>query len=100
FQRALKKTVENWPRCAKFMRSAIGLADLAQDFRFAKELGIESGGDAKKMADGIAIIAMIERGAENIGADGVKLAEEGGEPRSRLARSLGRHAVDLAAITS
>ena len=43
------------------MGGFVGFAHLAEDFGFAEEHGVESGGNAEKMADGVAIVVMIER---------------------------------------
>ena len=98
FERALEQTIEDGAGGALFVGEAIGFADLAEDFGFAEEHGVEPGGDAEKMADGVAIVVMIERAGENVGADGVKFAEERGEPGEAVVRRFGRNAVDFAAI--
>ena len=76
FERSLKKAIENGAGRALFMRGFVGVAHLAEDFGFAKEHGIESGRDAEEMADGVAVVMVIERADENFAADGMEFAEE------------------------
>jgi len=42
-----------------FVGHTICFADLAEDFGFAEEEGVESGGDAEEMTDGGAIVVMV-----------------------------------------
>jgi len=41
------------------MREAIGLSDLAKDFRFAQKHGVESSGNAEEMPHGFAVVMVI-----------------------------------------
>ena len=66
FERALKQAIEDRAGGALFVGEAIGFADLAEDFGFAEQHGVESAGDAEEMANGGAIVVMIERDAQNI----------------------------------
>ena len=56
------------------MRRAIGLADLAENFGFADEHGIETGRNAEEMTNGFAVVVMIERRAESFRRDRVERA--------------------------
>ena len=81
-----------------FVGRFVGVANLADDFGFAEEHGVQPGGDAEKMADGVAIVVMIKRADEDFGADSVEFAEECGDGSKAVLRGLGRNAVDFAAI--
>jgi hypothetical protein len=81
-----------------FVRDAIGFADLAQDFGFAEEERVESGGNAEEMTDGGAIVVMIEDAVERVGLDGMEFAEERGKTGRAFVAGFGRNAVDFAAI--
>jgi len=81
-----------------FVGEAIGFADLAEDFGFAEEERIEPGGDAEEMADGGAIVVMVEGAVENVRANGMEFAEEGRQAGSALVGGFGRNAVDFAAV--
>jgi hypothetical protein len=78
FERALEKTVENGSGGAVFVGETIGFADLAEDFGFAEEERVEPGGNAEEMTDGGAVVVLVEDAAENVGANGMEFAEEGG----------------------
>ena len=67
FERALEKAIENGAGCALFVRGFVGVAHLAEDFGFAEEHGVESGGDAEEMTDGVAVVVVIERADEDFG---------------------------------
>jgi hypothetical protein len=47
----------------------IGFANLTEDFGFAEEERVQSGGNAEEMADGGAIIVLVEDAVENVGAN-------------------------------
>jgi hypothetical protein len=79
---------------------AIGFADLAEDLGFAEEEGVQPGGNAKEMANGGAIVVLVEGAVENVGANGMKFAEEGGQAGSAFVGGFGRDAVNLAAVAS
>jgi len=81
-----------------FVGEAIGFADLAEDFGFAEEEGVEPGGDAEKMADGGAIVVLVECAVKNVRANGMEFAEEGIEAGCTFVGSFGRNAVDFAAV--
>jgi len=81
-----------------FVSETIGFANLAEDFGFAEEERVEPGGDAEEMADGGAIVVLIERAIENIRANGMKFAEEGVEAGGAFVGGFGRDAVDFAAV--
>jgi hypothetical protein len=81
-----------------FVREAVGFADLAEDFGFAKKERVESSGDAEEMTDGGAVVMLIERAFEDVRADGMEFAQEGIETRGALAGSFGWDAVDFAAV--
>jgi len=98
FEGTLEEAIENGAGSAVFVRDAIGFADLAEDFGFAEEERVEAGGNAEEMADGGAIVMMIEDAVEGVGANGMEFAEEGREAGSALVRGFGRDAVDFAAI--
>jgi hypothetical protein len=100
FEGALEKAVENGTGGAVFVGEAIGFADLAENFGFTEEERIESGGNAEEMADGGAIVMLIERDAKNIRANGMEFAEEGRQARGGFVRGFGWHAVEFAAIAS
>ena len=57
-----------------FVGQAIGLADLAEDFGFAEEERVESGGDAEEMTDSGTIIVMVENAVESVRANGMEFA--------------------------
>ena len=81
-----------------FVGQAIGLADLAEDFGFAEEERVESGGDAEEMTDRGAIVVMIENTVERVGLDGMEFAEERGKTGGAFVAGFGRNAVDFTAI--
>ena len=81
-----------------FVREAIGLADLAEDFGFAKEEGVESGGNAEEMTNSGAIVVMVEDVVKSVGANGMEFAEERREAGSAFVAGFGRDAVDFTAI--
>ena len=83
-----------------FVREAIGFADLAEDFGFAEEERVESGGDAEEMTDSGAIIVMVEDAVESVWANGMEFAEERGKTGSAFVAGFGGNAVDFAAIAS
>jgi hypothetical protein len=74
----LEETIKHGAGGAVFMRETIGFADLAEDFGFAKEEGVESGGNAEEMTNRCAIVVLVEDAVENVGANGMEFAEEGG----------------------
>ena len=94
----MEEAIENWASGAVFVGHAIGFADLAEDFGFAEEKRVESGGDAEEMANGGAIVVMIEDAVESVGANGVEFAEERGEAGGGFVGRFGRDTVDFAAI--
>jgi len=94
----LEKSIENGAGGAVFVGEAICFADLAEDFGFAEEERVESGGDAEEMADGGAIVMMIEGTVESVWANGMEFAEERGKTGSAFVAGFGRDAVDFAAI--
>jgi hypothetical protein len=77
FKRALEEAVEHGAGGAVFVGETIGFANLAEDFGFAEEEGVQTGGNAEKMADGSAIVVLVEDAVENIRANGMEFAEEG-----------------------
>ena len=81
-----------------FVGEAIGFADLAEDFGFAEEEGVKPGGNAEEMTNGVLVVVVIERNAQDIRADSVKLAEKRGKTRRALVRCLRRDSVDFAAV--
>jgi hypothetical protein len=82
-----------------FVGNAVGFADLAEDFCFAEEERIEPGGNAEEMADGGAVVVMIEDAVERVGANGMEFAEERRKARGAFVGGFGRDAIDFAAIT-
>jgi hypothetical protein len=80
------------------MGQAISFADLAEDFRFAEEERVESGGDAEEVTDGGAIVMMIEGTVESVWANGMEFTEERGKTGSAFVAGFRRDAVDFAAI--
>jgi hypothetical protein len=80
------------------MGEAVGFAHLTEDFGFAKEERVKSGGNAEEVADGRAVVMLIQGTVENVRADGMEFAEEGGQAGSGLMGGFGRDAVDFAAI--
>jgi len=80
------------------MGKTIGFADLAKDFGFTEEEGVEPGGHAEEMANGGAIVVLVEDAIENVEANGMEFAEEGRQAGSAFVGSFGRHAVDFAAV--
>jgi hypothetical protein len=77
---------------------AIGFADLSEDFGFAEEERVESGGDAEKMADGGAIVMLVEGNIENVWANGMEFAEKRREAGGAFVGGFGGYAVEFAAI--
>ena len=61
FQRGLKHAVEDRPRFAAVERDLVGVAHLAQNFRFAEQHGIEPRRDAEQMPHGVAVAMPVER---------------------------------------
>jgi len=98
FERALEETVENGAGGAVLMGKTIGFADLAKDFGFTEEEGVEPGGHAEEMANGGAIVVLVEDAIENVGANGMEFTEEGREAGSAFVGSFGRNTVNLAAV--
>ena len=98
FQRALEKAIEHRAGGAGFVGKTIGFANLAEDFSFAEEERVQAGGNTEEMADGGAIIVLVEDAIENIGANGMEFAEERGQAGGSFVAGFGRDAVDLAAI--
>jgi hypothetical protein len=80
------------------VRHAIGFANLAEDFGFAEEKRVESGGNAEEVANGGAVVVMVKGAVEGVGANGVELAKERREAGSGFVGGFGRDAVDFAAI--
>src|ERR1700687_3661590 len=100
FQGALEKAIEDRASGALFVRETVSLADLAEDFGFTEQHGIESGGDLEEVAHGFAIIVMIKRAVQDIGANGVKLAEKRRETGGAFVGGFRRDTVDFTAIAS
>jgi hypothetical protein len=61
-----------------FVGETVGFADLAEDFGFAEQERVEAGGHAEEMADGSAIVMLVECAVENVRANGMEFAEKGG----------------------
>jgi hypothetical protein len=80
------------------VRNAIGFANLAENFRFAEHHGIKAGSDTEKVANGVAIVMVIERRAEQIKLNRMEAAEIIRESGGGFARGFGRDAVHFAAI--
>ena len=80
------------------MRETIRFANLAEDFSFAEEEGVESGGNAEEMTNGGAVIVLIEEAVEHVGPHGMKFAKERRKAGGAFVRGFGRDAVELAAI--
>src|SRR5579885_1756219 len=72
FERALEEPVQHGAGRAKFMRPAIRFANLAENFRFTKQHGVESRGDAEEMTNRFAVVAVIQGDAQNIRPHGMK----------------------------
>ena len=53
FERSLEGAIENWAGESAVERLAVGDLELAENFGFAEKHGIEAGGDAEQMADGV-----------------------------------------------
>jgi hypothetical protein len=49
---------------------------LTENFGLAQEHGIEASGNAEEMTNGVLVVVVIERNAQDIRADSVKLAEK------------------------
>ena len=98
FERALEKAIEYRAGGTVFVSDAIGFANLAEDFGFAEHHGIETGSDAKQMANGVAIVVVIERGREQIELHGMKAAKIIGKRGGGFVRGFRRNAVNFAAI--
>jgi hypothetical protein len=81
-----------------FVGHAIGLADLAEDFGFAEEERVESGGNAEEMTNSGAIVVMVEDVVKSVRANGMEFAEERGKTGSAFVAGFGRDAVDFTAI--
>jgi hypothetical protein len=81
-----------------FVGDAIGFADLSEDFGFAEEERVEPSGDAEEVADGGAVVMMVEDAVERVGANGMEFAQEGGEAGSGFVGGFWRDAVDFAAV--
>ena len=95
---ALKKAIQHRACCAMLVRNAIGFANLAENFRFTEHHGIKAGSDTEKMANGVAIVMVIERRAEQIKLNGMETAEIIRESGGGFVRGFVRDAVHLAAI--
>src|SRR5579862_4685472 len=98
FESALEHAVEHRAGGAGLVGEAIGFADLAKNFGFAEDHGIEPGSHAEKVTDGVAIVMMVERAVEQIELDGVEIAEIAGESGGGLMGGFGRNAVNFAAV--
>jgi hypothetical protein len=98
FESALEKAVQNGAGGALFVGDLVSVADLAEDFGFAEEHRVEAGGNAEEVADGIAVVVMVERAGENFGADRVEFAEKRRESVEAIVFGFGRDAVNFAAI--
>ena len=81
-----------------FVGEAICFADLAEDFGFAEEERVESGGNAEEMTNSGAIVVMVEDVVESVRANGMEFAEERGKTGSAFVAGFGGDAVDFAAI--
>jgi len=98
FERALEKAVEDWASRAVFVSETIGFADLAEDFGFAEEERVETGGDTEEMADGGAIVVLVQSAVENFGANRMEFAEEGRKAGCGFVGGFGRDTIDFAAV--
>ena len=94
----MEKAIENGAGGAVLVGQAIGLADLAEDFGFAEEERVESGGNAEEMTNSGAIVVMVEDVVKRVGANGMEFAEERGKTGSAFVAGFGRDTIDFAAI--
>jgi hypothetical protein len=81
-----------------FVGEAVSFADLTEDFGFAEEKRIESSGNAEEMANGGAIVVLVEHAVEDVGANRVKFAKEGRKFRGAFVGGFRRDAIEFAAI--
>ena len=65
--------------CAYFASDGVGLFDLAEDLRLADDHAVERTGDAEEMADGFAVVVLVEVGLDVGGGDGEVFVEEAEE---------------------
>src|SRR5208282_520695 len=98
FQRALKQAVQDGAGNVRGVSTKIRFADLAEDFRFSKEHGFQSGRNAKEMAHRIVIVVVIQGSSENFWLDRMKCAEKTGKRGGGSTPGGGVDAVNLAAI--
>src|SRR5215831_18797867 len=97
-QCALKHAIENRAGRAGFMGQAVGFSNLAENLRLAEDHGVKARGHAKQVANGMAVVAVVERRAQVFRLYGVEPAEVVGQHGGGLARTLRWHAINLAAI--
>ncbi len=86
-QGLLEELVEVAADLVGLARGVVGVAELAEDLRFAGDHGVESGGDAEGVGDGVGAVAHVPAGGEvEVGLDlgeapdAVELVDDGGEP--------------------
>src|SRR5208337_1701795 len=61
FERGLKQAVQDGASNVRGVGTEIGFADLAENFRFAKQHRFQAGRNAEEMADGVVIVVVRER---------------------------------------
>ena len=77
FERSLKGAVENWASESAVERLAVGDLELAENFGFAEKHGIEAGGDAEEMANGVGAHPAVDTSRKIRARDAVIGGEEG-----------------------
>ena len=76
---ALQERLERGGDGADLAGDGVGLLDLAEDLRLADDHGVERGGDAEEMADGLALAELVEVRLDGLGGDGEVLVQEAEE---------------------
>ena len=76
---ALQERLERGGDGADLAGDGVGLLDLAEDLRLADDHGVERGGDAEEMADGLALAELVEVRLDGLGGDGEVLVQEAQE---------------------
>ena len=98
FESGLEHAVQHRPRFAVVERDLIGVAHLAQDFRFAQQHGIEPGRHAKQMAHGVAVPMAVQRAVQFAERKLVEGGEEEFHGAGAIRGKFARHAVEFTAI--
>ena len=98
FQSSLEHAVEHGAGFAVVQRDLVGIANLAQNFRFAQQHGIEPRRDTKQMPHGVAVPMAVERAIQFNGGKLVEGRDEQFHRAGAVRRDFARDAVQFAAI--